>query len=84
MNNHIDDTIKAFYREISPKNLGEPQILGDPPVLDSRNRCTFCGNHAGFHRLSDTFAYDATRQLREAHRKDFGPNGIYSDEARCL
>lgn len=76
----IDKILVDFRREIETKKPGGQQYLGLPPVLDYRSCCTFCGNHAGFHKLPDTFAYDVSRQLREFHRNDFGPGGVYEDE----
>lgn len=73
------DVIEAFKKQITATSS---TYLGDPPTVDSRGDCTFCGDPYAMHSGSTAFAYDQTHVLRTFHRNDFGPNGYYRDEAK--
>ena len=77
----VEAAVVEFRREITT-GPNFQTFLGSPPVIDGCGYCTFCGHHKGFHNLADAWSYDESRQAREAHRNDFGPNGYYSDEPK--
>jgi len=74
--------VAEFLKQIDFQRPWMKTYLGDPPMLDGRNLCTFCGK--GFPAHSDgrtaVFSYNVSRTLREYHRFDFGGHGYYEDE----